>query len=667
MRASERQLPKVAELSTTPRLLQANFSNQEFTWWFPAGTDSYILPISAGVVVDTKKSEQMRWLKTTSPWSLIELPVLGARYGAQTLVVILPSPHGVELVVSDRVGIRFTRPKLPKPALSCRILALRRGADPLEPALAFRQWRQSTTDRGEIPPPRPLTKKIADLKRAERLLGAPHIYLWGPALFSQHDVPASKWPAFAKAIQAAPSEGFAGKLVHSFTQEERAGLSELAQSQWATAHLRSSIARAIDKALTRRNLIPHPADVTQADVVRLNRQALARQFSGYVNPIDSWGDGLSKTLLNELHSAGIDRAMLVLSDLYGKAPRPDAAQHAEKLGYLLGPYDEYHSVHSPTAPPDKTWETSQFDAAAYEKGRVINADGSGHVGFQGEGFHFAPQAAWPYMQRRVNDILKQTPYQAWFMDCDATGECFEDFSPYHPTSLIKDTQLRRQRLAWLEKTHKVVVGSEGGSALFADTIHFGHGVQTPYIGHLHPALKDPKSPYFLGKYWPPDQPAQFFKPAPVPPALKTPYFDPTMRIPLYQAALGDEVIPTHHWSFDSLKLSDVAQIRELMEILYMVPPLYHLSREIWPQRQARILRHYQFWSPLHRVLAAAPLTRFEYLSTDRLVQRTTFRSPKGDVAITVNFSKELRLGMPPYSAKITGALTLGQTVYKVQP
>jgi tetratricopeptide (TPR) repeat protein len=115
---------------------------------------------------------------------------------------------------------------------------------------------------------------------------------------------------------------------------------------------------------------------------------------------------------------------------------------------------------------------------------------------------------------------------------------------------------------------------------------------------------DPKSPYFNGHHWPSDTPANFFKATPLPPTLKSPYFDPLVRIPLYQAALGDEIIVSHHWSYDSLKFSDVAGQREQMELFYMVPPMYHLNRETWPERRERIVRHFKFWSPIHRKLGA---------------------------------------------------------------
>ncbi len=125
---------------------------------------------------------------------------------------------------------------------------------------------------------------------------------------------------------------------------------------------------------------------------------------------------------------------------------------------------------------------------------------------------------------------------------------------------------------------------------------------------------------------------------------------------MYQAALGDEVIDSHHWSMDSMKLSDVQQTRELMEILYMVPPMYHLNRETWPKRRDRILEHFTFWNPLHRELACAPLKRFECLSDDRLVQRTTFETRTGDVSITVNFGDSVHAAYPSHSATVAGAI-----------
>ena len=185
----------------------------------------------------------------------------------------------------------------------------------------------------------------------------------------------------------------------------------------------------------------------------------------------------------------------------------------------------------------------------------------------------------------MGTVLGNNGYSAWFVDCDATAECFDDFNPLHPATRVDDLNARRTRLSWLQSS-----------------------------------------------------------------------FDPRVRIPLYRAAMGDDVIASHHWSFDSLKLSDVENTRALMEILYMVPPMYHLNRETWPQRRAKILGQVAFWSPLHRQLATAPLTRFEWLTDDRMAQRTTFQTPSGAVTISVNFSERPQAGLAPLSATVGGAI-----------
>ena len=495
------QLQEITEEAVTFQADTGHDGSGQFTFWFPAGADELVLPISAGVVIDTSRSDSMKWLRKGSPWSLLELPIMGLRYGDQMVIVIAPWPHYAELITEDRIGIRFSLPPGRPEAAPIAIVAMRRATkDPLEVARQFRQWRENSPTTGVIPRPRSIHKKISDLPTAELLLGAPHIYLRGPALFSRHDIRENKWQQFARALALAAPGSFGSKLTDVFSDEQRSALKELDSTELPTNFLTNSLAYAIDEALSQRELLGLSAETSSQEIINHNKQALASAYAEYVNPPETWGDGISIPLLEALHEAGIDRAVLVLSDLYGRSVRPDVAAYAKRLGYLFGPYDSYHSIHPPDAKPDETWETAQFDLAGYETGRVINADGSGHHGFMGRGFHFSPQAAWPYMQNRIGGMLNQAPYSTWFIDCDATGECFDDYSPEHPATKVQDTMLRRERLAWLESSRRMVVGSEGGSVLFADVIHFGHGVHTPYIFHLDPAFRDRTSPYFIGSY-----------------------------------------------------------------------------------------------------------------------------------------------------------------------
>ena len=662
--AGERDIPLDSVGEATSVLHAQAGESRVFTWWLPDGVSDLVLPISGGIQIDWADSSAVSFLRERSPWSVNELPVFGARYGAQTLAVIIPWPHYAELVFGDEIGIRFSFPKDRNNTTPCDLVVQWTDSQPLSVAGVFREWRKSAKKTGPIPRPRSLIEKGESLKQVEQLFGAAHFYLWGPSGFSRHDVDRRNWIPFAKALSAAAGDSYGYRLRSSFSSDEQKALGDLAAAEFPLKYLTISVAHAIDRSLSNPALSGNGTDGEGA-IVERNRSSLVSEFGSYLRPVRSWGDGLSLSLLNAMHEAGIERALLVMSDLYRDSVRPEAVARSRQLGYPIGPYDSYHSVHSPDALPDDTWSTAQFDVAAFEKGRVVKEAGRRQGGFKGRGYHLSPQAAWPYVQKRVKDVQLNNRYSAWFIDCDATAECFDDYSPLHSATRVDDMVLRRHRLAWLENDQRLLVGSEGGSILFSDVIHFGHGVHTPYIGHLAPAFRNRESPHFLGRHWPPDSPEQSFKAVPLPSHLKTPYFDPLLRIPLYQAVLGDELVSTHHWSFDSLKLSDVESTRALLEILYGVPPMYHLNREMWPKRKEKILRHLSFWAPLHKVIAPAALVDFEWLTEDRLVQRTSYQINHQRVSVTVNFGQREHLGLPGVSAKVRGIASLKGRIYTV--
>ena len=94
---------------------------------------------------------------------------------------------------------------------------------------------------------------------------------------------------------------------------------------------------------------------------------------------------------------------------------------------------------------------------------------------------------------------------------------------------------------------------------------------------------------------------------------------------------------THHWGYSSLKFKNAVETVGLLELLYNVPPLYHLNIARFSKHKAWIKRHYTFFSPLHRQIGGKPMTDFEWLSDDKQIQRTEF----GDtVEIFANFGTE---------------------------
>lgn len=161
------------------------------------------------------------------------------------------------------------------------------------------------------------------------------------------------------------------------------------------------------------------------------------------------------------------------------------------------------------------------------------------------------------------------------------------------------------------------------------------GVFSPVFYWEDPDFKDRRSPYYIGGYWPPEEPKIFFDPIPLKEAFVKLYFDPATRIPLHQAVFHDAVVTTNHWVADMLKYRDLEGRMELFQLLGLNAPLYNLTRERLAARGERIAKNYRFYSPLHRRFGASALEEFSWLTADRLVQRTRF---SGGLEIIVNFS-----------------------------
>jgi hypothetical protein len=234
--------------------------------------------------------------------------------------------------------------------------------------------------------------------------------------------------------------------------------------------------------------------------------------------------------------------------------------------------------------------------------------------------------------------LKNVPYSYYFVDCDAYGEVYDDYSPLHRTCQADDAQARVDRLAWISDTFGLVIGSEGGSSYAAGVIHVAEGMFGPVFGWGDPDLTDKNSDYYLGQYYPPDGPMVFVKQVPMKERYQYFYYDPRFRLPLYEVVFHDSVVTTHQWANSSLKYSNVLDTVALTELLYMVAPLYHMNLDEFDKHREVMKKHYTFFSPLHRKVGFAQMTNFNWLSADQMLQSTVFNN---DVEIVANFSQEL--------------------------
>jgi len=646
-----------------------------FTWpiWRQQEqSKALIWPRAEGVYIPLDDRRWTDYLIEQGEWNTLEslsMPFWGIDCSGFSLTYIVTCPYNNAIRFDRKDGAlqasfthEFTR--FQNPREYGFVISLGENNSPVEPARRFRRW---LIDKGAFVD---MTAKMKKVAKAERLLGAAHVYLWGDALFTRHDIPHQKWRPFCQELvrQAGQPEASPGRRIKQLMPPERwKQVVELADTEWPDNYIKTEVANALSDLLAQKDFyesqswrgvtLPDEAvklvskdrdSLTAVELCRLNSLLLHAAFSNFVIQPDSWGDGVSTKMLERFKEAGFDRLRLCVSGWEGIERRPQVAKRADEMGYLFGTYDSFHSIHDPALRgTDQTWSTAQFDKDLFEKGPIVRKDGTKRGGFKRVGYVLSPIAARPYVEKRVRENMRNAPYSYYFVDCDAYGQVYDDYSPLHPAGQADDVAARVARLQWIGDTFKVVVGSEGGSAYAAPAIHVAEGIISPVLGWGDRDMADKKSKYYLGGYYPPDGPRVFVQQVPVKDRYELFYYDPRFRLPLYEIVFHDSVVATHHWANASLKFANVADTIALTELLYMTPPLYHMNLEEFEKHGPTMKRHYAFFSPLHRELGFARMTDFAWLSPDRLLQQTVFDDR---FELVVNFSQETRrysnIGIP---------------------
>lgn len=541
----------------------------------------------------------------------LSLPLWGTDHGSFTLNWLLTNPYNNRLQwQAERKGLAlsvahdFTRldPSAPM------TLRLHLGsADPLAGAKHYRQW---LVDQGRY---ETLSDKLRHTPEAQKLLGASHVYLWGNDLLALEDV--RDWSKLVTVLR--------GNELKGLLDTESAQV--LALTTALNRYEQTVLLRGLNTAINKK--ARQAWQVETPDMLRLAarygelRRELAVTFAGALTSApEHWGS----QVIHSLKNAGLQRLLVTLGEGWeGGLWHPEAIRVGVDAGYLMAPYDSYETALSATENPD--WTTAHLGDNAYRHCAIVLKDGKLKTGFQQSGHYTDPHCVRPLLEARVKAVQAKAGFNAWFLDAYATAMVFDSYRDGAPMTQAQNAEGNIDASRWLNTGLKLPSGSEDGNAITAQGIVFAHGMQTPVLGWGDRDMtKDKQSPYYVGNWFPPEQPAVFFKSVPLKESFRTVYFDPAMRLPLYQAVFHGSVITTHHWLFDTLKLSNVRAENELTQLLYNVPPLYHLSASTVKQRLPAIQRQDAFFRPLHQRLATQEMTGFRWLTADRRVQETTF-------------------------------------------
>ncbi|WP_067572574.1 glycoside hydrolase [Nocardia acidivorans] len=351
-----------------------------------------------------------------------------------------------------------------------------------------------------------------------------------------------------------------------------------------------------------------------------------------------WGDGRSPEAVRQLRDLGVSRMWLG----YDADDHPMSAQavdEAKAAGYLAGPYDSWDNAQDPGTADNPV---SRWPGAIWPQGCVHGADGTPEKGFGGRGCYVSSQALKqdPTLYQDRYAQLSGNGANTYFLDVDAAGDFFDDYTAAHAMNQRQDRANRLERMKWVDDRGQVL-GSEAAGAWAAPVLAFNHGAQNPISDELWKLQRDRE---VWGAYYPEAAPKVFFQPVDLPEPLVRAMFDPAYRVPLYETVLHDSLVNVDRWELSYYKLPRQRTMRALTAILNNTPLNFALDRATLTEHGPEIARLQQFFAPLHEVAGTEAMTDFRWLTGDHQVQRTVFGD--GALTVTANFGGAPYQGLP---------------------
>ncbi|MCP8378569.1 glycoside hydrolase, partial [Clostridioides difficile] len=491
-------------------------------------------------------------------------------------------------------------------------------------------------------------------KNIEKLYGAPHIYFGDKSIITINDIEwnklkenlsddLTKWmkellsmksgnSEFIKVINQIKTQDYIDK--YQKNQIVQAFNEVMQMNTFYNEKVFESKDREIKKVLDK-----GISKLSRVELIEFNKKLLKSKLEESVNDVATWAKYNTTDVINDINKSGIKNAWIGFDDMEEGYISLEMVKRANELGYLVGPYDSYHSIHKPG---EEKWSTASFkDKSLYENATIENKKGEKETGFQGEGRKLNPTLSLPSVKERVQSILDEGyEFNSWFIDCDATGEIYDDYSQNHITTQTQDLNARLERMSYIRDHANMVIGSEGGNDFSSSTIAFAHGIETPAFAWVDKDMsKNKGSEYYVGKYYSPTGgvPEIFSKQIPVKERYKKIFIDPIYSLPLFRLVYNDSVISSHQWLWGTLKIKDEVGSRMMKEVLYNTPPMYYIDRTEWEKHKDEIISNNKVWSAFNKKAIKKEMTDFKFISEDRLVQMTEYGE---DLKVLVNFSQK---------------------------
>ncbi|HWA00073.1 MAG TPA: glycoside hydrolase [Caulobacterales bacterium] len=370
-----------------------------------------------------------------------------------------------------------------------------------------------------------------------------------------------------------------------------------------------------------------------------------------------FGDGRRPEFLDRLRALGIERMLIATDEGPSRNATPDERARvghagpdflarALALGYLAGPYELFGNAQAAATSDDPV---SDWGDELYPAGCIRDQSGAIPAGFANRGCNLSSEAlrrrtAAPNIQSRYLGHVEDGASTV-FVDSDAFGEFFADFSPDHPMTMARDRDNLLARLGIGITQYHFVLGSEHVHAWSHAVAHYSHGSAQAHVMWL--AQRDHER---FGGWWPPERPGIFFKPVELTPVEARAMFGAAERVPLFEAAFHDSVISTDRWEYSLMKVVGLERMRFARALLYGTPTNWSLDQAELVRVGPWLKAAHDDFRRAHGWDAPVALTGFDWLTPDHLVQQTTFADGR---TIVANFSAATWQGLGSLCVRVT--------------
>jgi len=287
-------------------------------------------------------------------------------------------------------------------------------------------------------------------------------------------------------------------------------------------------------------------------------------------------------------------------DAGGKKGLKNACETVRSKGYLFALHDNYDDFYT--------------DAPSYDEKYILrDQDGSLHKGGVWDGgpcYITCPTQREELLDRNMALIQDSIPLNAYYFDVVTNTSHYECYDPRHPMNRKEDLQYR---LALLKKIEErgLVLGGERGTDWAIPIIAFCEGLSGGGTGY-HRGI-----------------------------AYRTGFTVPLFYLVYRECVVG-------YWQHGTPYGREDHANHVLLDLLYGQPSSWSLEYAQWEDLKPMIKETYDLLGRLHEKTAHAAMTDHQFITVDRMVQKSVFSD---GTEIWVNFGitsyKSKAIQLPP--------------------